>query len=170
MKLKDLERQIRTYVPITLWVKNSNMLLDEFDFDEVFDASGSLLTNVSLSKMIAIIVKKFPSAEVKFIFNGRVVDTRYTLQDLIDEKHIHENRTKDTSYPQSELIFKRLSEAKTYRDIDDWYSSFEQLLMRISNKNRRLLLLDSTENIEIKQLTQPQQEYVRSLIFKLKTR
>ena len=105
---------------------------------------------------------------MKFIFNGRVVDTRYTLQDLIDEKHIHENRTEDKSYPQSELIFKRLSEAKTYSDIDDWYLSFEQLLMRTSDEHRKLSLLIAANNIEIKQLTQTQQEYVRSLIFKLK--
>lgn len=144
------------------------MLLDEFDVDEAFDASGSLSPDISLSEIIDIIVNKYPSAEVKFIFNGRVVDTRYTLQDLIDEKHIHENRTEDTSYPQSELIFKRLNEAKTYSDIDDWYLSFEQLLMRTSDEHRKLSLLIAANNIEIKQLTQTQQEYVRSLIFKLK--
>ena len=144
------------------------MLLDEFDVDEAFDASGSLSPDISLSEIIDIIVNKYPSAEVKFIFNGRVVDTRYTLQDLIDEKHIHENRTEDKSYPQSELIFKRLNEAKTYSDIDDWYLSFEQLLMRTSDEHRKLSLLIAANNIEIKQLTQTQQEYVRSLIFKLK--
>ncbi|MDB2529577.1 hypothetical protein N9X46_02415 [Paracoccaceae bacterium] len=166
MKLKKIEGQVRRYAPLTLSFKREYMSTDRINISELLDEEGNIIPNTTLLQINNSIISENPSADPKWLAEGRVVDPNLNLSNLVHQKHINPNRTDMSLRYQLEILMKQLSEAITYEDIDNWYDKVNLLLKR-SLKRRETASLLTILRLELakeEKLVSSQQEYIESLL------
>ena len=169
MQINDIEKQVRMYAGLTLVLDHKHLLCDQIQLKEHLDKYGNITPGTKLSQIIESIKNANPLSNPRWISNGLVIDSRFTLHELSEGHHLHKNRSSDKLRYQLEILVKNLFEAKTYAEIDVWYDKVNSLLKKSIKTGETLTLIEMlkfrTQTIET--LTRAQSEYVLSLVTRL---
>lgn len=169
MQLNDIEKQVRMYAGLSLVFDQKHLLRDQIKLKEHLDKFGNIAPGTKLSQITELIKNANPLSNPRWISNGLVIDPRFTLHELSEGDHLHENRSRDKLRHQLELLLKNLFEARTYAEIDIWYDKVNSVLKKSikSDETLRLIEMLKFRTQKIENLTSAQTEYVFSLVSRL---